>query len=134
MPSVGVSGCGCLLFVFVCVDIVAASFAPPNQMDGGCAGTRAWLDGAERPCEAMAALAEQPLTTQGHRGAWSEQKGDMQYLVSLFNFDGGYQGVAQVCDKCRASKSIRRLFYTDVSPTAAHRRTVAESICCWLFC
>jgi len=59
----------------------------------------------------------------GHVGVYSETRGDWKYLVELLALTA-YYACNAVCHLCRASKKIRRLWYTSVGRRARHRQTL----------
>lgn len=69
-------------------------------------------------------LAGTPLTGDGYRGIFAEMRGDWKFLRESLHFTHHYSHNIYICHRCKASREIKRLLYTDFRRTARHRRTV----------
>lgn len=58
----------------------------------------------------------------GHVGAYSETRGDWKYLVEML-FLAAHYACTACCHLCRASKKIKRLWFTRFGRRALHRQT-----------
>ena len=67
-----------------------------------------------------------PLCLSGHRGVWSELRGDWKWQVEALDFDQWY-GRSFICHLCRAHQKIPRLVYTQFRRNAHIRRTKVSS-------
>ena len=54
---------------------------------------------------------------------YSETRGDAPWFVHTFRWEG-FAHSKRCCHRCGASKTTRRLFFTNLSQTAKHRRTL----------
>jgi len=72
--------------------------------------------------------AGRPLTTAGHRGIWSEMRGDWKFLVEALDLQANY-GTNWTCHLCRAHKKINRLLYTHFKMSAHLRKTRVSHAC-----
>ena len=73
-----------------------------------------------------AALANQPLTSDYFRGAFSEMRGDWKYQREALLLDR-YYGVLQCCHLCSAHKRTKRLLFTQFGRNVPLRNTLVSN-------